>query len=319
MPHSGLRLTGLRRAPPVLDSGGLVAYNDRTPGGPAWGTVGSMRIGMDARLLYYQPAGIGLYTRRLLEGLEAADAGNDYVVLQSRKDRSRLARGARFSRRPLWTPPHHRSEQWSLPLELAPLGLDLLHSPDFIPPFRWRGRSVITVMDLAFLRFPHLLTGESRRYYGQVRQAVDAGRCHPGHLARAPGATWWTCCRRPPTKITVTHLAADADFRPVRDAARLAALRRKYGLDGDYLLFVGTHRAAQGPAHPAARLPADARQVHLDSSWPLPAGPAGSTSRSTIPRPSCVWATRCASSAACRPMTCPPSTAAPGLCAALPL
>ena len=216
-----------------------MTYNDRTPGGPAWGTVRSMRIGMDARLLYYQPAGIGLYTRRLLEGLEAADAGNDYVVLQSRKDGSRLARGARFSRRPLWTPPHHRLEQWSLPLELAPLGLDLLHSPDFIPPFRWRGRSVITVMDLAFLRFPHLLTGESRRYYGQVRQAVERADAILA-ISYSTGSDLVDLLQAPATKITVTHLAAGAEFRPVRDAATMAALRRKYGLDGDYLLFVGT-------------------------------------------------------------------------------
>ena len=198
-----------------------------------------MRIGMDARLLHYQPAGIGLYTQRLLEALETVDQTNDYFVLQSRKDVATLARGPRFRRQSLWTPPHHRLEQWTLPLELAPLGLDLLHSPDFIPPLRWRGRSVITVMDLAFLRYPYLLTEESRRYYGQVGRAVARADAILA-ISQATRSDLVELLGAPEDKITVTYLAADARFRRVDDPAALAAVRRKHGLDGDYLLFVGT-------------------------------------------------------------------------------
>lgn len=194
---------------------------------------------MDARLLHYQPAGIGLYTQRLLAALENLDAANDYVILQSRKDATRLDRGPRSSRRSLWTPPHHWLEQWTLPLELAPLDLDLLHSPDFVPPLRWRGLSVITVMDLAFLRFPHLLTEESRRYYGQVGQAVrraDAILAISEHTRK----DLVDLLDAPEDKITVTHLAADDSFTPVTDASRLAAVRSTYSLDRPFLLFVGT-------------------------------------------------------------------------------
>jgi glycosyltransferase involved in cell wall biosynthesis len=198
-----------------------------------------MRIGVDARLFYYQPAGIGLYTSRLLAALVAIDCQNDYVVLQSRKDRAVLATGPRVHRSSLWTPPHHRWEQATLPLELAPLGLDLLHSPDFIPPFRWRGRSVITVHDLAFIRFPQLLTEESLRFYGQIRRAAaraDAilatSQSTKTDLMELVGA--------PAGKITVTYQAADPAYRPVVEPARLEAVRQNYGLPADYVLFVGT-------------------------------------------------------------------------------
>ncbi len=198
-----------------------------------------MRIGVDARLYYYQPAGIGLYTTRLLAAMAGVDDRNEYVVLQSRKDTASLSAGPRFQRRSLWTPPHHRWEQAALPLELAPLGLDLLHSPDFIPPFRWHGRSVITVMDLAFLRFPHLLTDESRRYYGQVGRAVTRADAILA-ISQSTKKDLVGLLDAPSGKITVTPLAADPACRQVTDPARLEAVRRSYGLPAAYLLFVGT-------------------------------------------------------------------------------
>ena len=64
-------------------------------------------------------------------------------------------------------------EQLALPIELARLRLDLLHSPDFIPPWRGRFRRLITVHDLTFLYTPQFLTAESRRYYNdQIERAV---------------------------------------------------------------------------------------------------------------------------------------------------
>ena len=41
------------------------------------------------------------------------------------------------------------------------LKADVFHSPDFIPPLRARGPSVITIHDLAFLIYPHFLTKEA--------------------------------------------------------------------------------------------------------------------------------------------------------------
>ncbi len=198
-----------------------------------------MRIGLDARLLYYQQAGIAQYTQRLLAALAEIDHQNDYLVLQSRKDRRRLVGAPNFRRHPLWTPPHHRWEQLTLPLELAPLRLDVLHSPDFIPPLRRNCRAVITVHDLAFLLFPGLLTAESQRYYGQIRRAV--------HSAEAIIAVSASTKRdliahtgAPAAKITVVYEAAGPAFRPVTDTAALAAVRQKYGLPPDFVLFVGT-------------------------------------------------------------------------------
>ncbi len=198
-----------------------------------------MRIGLDARLLYYQQAGIAQYTQRLLAALAEIDHQNDYIVLQSRKDRRRMVGAANFRRHPLWTPPHHRLEQLTLPLELAPLRLDVLHSPDFIPPLRRNCRAVITVHDLAFLLFPGLLTAESQRYYGQIRRAVQSAEAIIA-VSESTKCDLIAHTAAPAAKITVVYEAAGPAFRPVTDAAALAVVRQKYGLPEEFVLFVGT-------------------------------------------------------------------------------
>ena len=197
-----------------------------------------MKIGIDARLVYYQPAGIGQYTVRLAQALAAIDRDNTYVILQSRKDRAPLVEAANVRHHKMWTPPHHRYEQLTLPLELAPLGLDLLHCPDFIPPFHRRCRAVITVHDVAFLRFPGLLTAESQRYYGQIARAVQ----NADHIIAVSESTkkdLISLVGADASRITVVHEAAGTVFHPA-DAAAIRQVRERYGLAGDYILFVST-------------------------------------------------------------------------------
>ncbi len=198
-----------------------------------------MRIGIDARLVYYRQAGISQYTLRLLEQLAAIDPDDEFTVLQSRKDRSTLIHQPNFRPHPLWTPPHHSLEQWVLPLEIAPLDLHVLHSPDFIPPFRRNCRSVITIHDLNFLLYPHFLTPESARYYGQIDQAVL--KCD--HIIAVSESTKRDIIRltgAPEHKITVVYEAAHPMYRPLDDAQVRQSVKAKFGLDNDFILFVST-------------------------------------------------------------------------------
>src|SRR4051812_49344838 len=104
-----------------------------------------MRIGLDARMVFYTSAGIAQYIRRLVKGLSHLVTDDEIILLQSRKDESMSIENAPFSWHPLWTPGHNRFEQATLPLELLPYRLELLHSPDHIPPMRRTFHSVVTV------------------------------------------------------------------------------------------------------------------------------------------------------------------------------
>ena len=198
-----------------------------------------MRIGIDARLVYYRQAGISQYTIRLLQELSAIDQDDDFIVFQSRKDRSRLADAPNFQKRSLWTPPHHRFEQVLLPLEIAAVDLDILHSPDFIPPFRRNCKSVITIHDLNFLLYPHFLTPESAKYYGQIDQAVRkcdyiiaVSESTKRDIIQLTGA--------PEGKISVVHEAAHPVYRPLPDAQFLQRVKKRPATERDFILFVST-------------------------------------------------------------------------------
>jgi len=198
-----------------------------------------MRIGIDARLVYYSQAGIGQYILNLARWLAQIDGANEYVLLQSRKDKTTIIEQANFRRASLWTPSHHRFEQRMLPAEIARLGLDVLHSPDFIPPFRASCRMVITVHDLAFLFYPHFLTRESARYYGQIDQAVHQA----DHIIADSKSTRQDILRMlgvPPDKVSVVYLAANPLYRPVPLARARQRAAEKFGLSGDFILFVST-------------------------------------------------------------------------------
>jgi len=198
-----------------------------------------MRVGIDSRLVFYHQAGIGQYILRLTQALARLDRENQYILFTSRKDKTPLVEQANFKRQKLWTPSHHRFEPAALSVELARFRLDVLHSPDFIPPARLRAKSVITVHDLAFLLFPDFLTRPSARYYSRV----DIAARKADHIIAVSESTKRDTIRLlgvPPEKITVIPEAAHPIFTPIANADALERVRARYKLPRDFILFVGT-------------------------------------------------------------------------------
>lgn len=198
-----------------------------------------MRIGIDARLPAYSQGGISTYVSRLVETLLEIDRADEFTVFQSRKQRAPLVKDPRLRVRSLWTPPHHRWEQATLPLELLPRRLDVLHSPDFVPPFRRRGPSVITVHDLAFRRYPETKTGDSLRYYDQTDRAVReadgiiaVSETTRDDLEELMGVD--------PARVDVVHHGVDPFYRELEDQEVVRRFCRDRGLPESFLLWVGT-------------------------------------------------------------------------------
>ena len=198
-----------------------------------------MQIGIDARIAQYSRGGIRSYVVHLLEALADLKGDIDYRVLYNRRRDRALPADLGLPFVGCWTPSHHRLERWALGVEIARLGLDLLHSPDFIPPSFGYDRSVITVHDLNFLYYPRFLSADSRRYYNdQIAWAVEQAD-HILADSHATESDLISLLSVPREKITVVHLAADPSFRPLpEETAREGAAR--YDLEPGYLLFVGT-------------------------------------------------------------------------------
>ncbi len=199
-----------------------------------------MNIALDARLAYYRRySGIGQYIVHVAEQIPGLDPDRQYAILHSRKDRTPPHHPA-ARLQAVWTPSHHRLEQLALPLELARLRLDLLHSPDFIPPFTGGFRRVITVHDLNFLYYPQFLTTESRRYYNdQIERAVSVA----DHILADSHATRLDLIKLlnvPDEKITVVWLAPNIGIYRALEPEEIAAARERLKLPAQFILFAGT-------------------------------------------------------------------------------
>jgi glycosyltransferase involved in cell wall biosynthesis len=198
-----------------------------------------MRIGIDARLVHYHQAGIGQYILRLTDALASLDRENEYYLFQSRKDRTRLVRAPNFHRRILFTPSHHRFERLAMSAEMLPHGLDVFHSPDFIPPRKMLAPNVITVHDLAFLLYPRFLTSDAARYYGQIDHASRSA----AHIIAVSQSTKRDITRLlgvPDDRVSVIYEAANTSAQQIDPAVAQRHVQDKYGIGERFILFVST-------------------------------------------------------------------------------
>ncbi|GAC1636630.1 MAG: glycosyltransferase family 1 protein [Herpetosiphon sp.] len=199
-----------------------------------------MNVAIDARLIAYRHGGIAHYTSQLINTMVEAAPEITFTVCEHRKQSNPVAQGPNVRRRRFWTPPHHPWEQWTLPLELAPLRPSVIHAPDFIPPLYWNGPMVITVHDLAFLRFPEILDGEARRYYGQINRAVQRAE---GIIAvsHSTQRDLYELLGVEPKRVTVIHEAAAPLFQPIDLSEEPDRTFGNHQLTrGSFILFVGT-------------------------------------------------------------------------------
>jgi glycosyltransferase involved in cell wall biosynthesis len=200
-----------------------------------------LHIGIDARLPFQRGGGISEYVTQLIAAIADLETTDRFTIVHDRRDpQLRMpAEAVNMFRADVQTPSHHPYERLLLARELAPHRLDVLHSPDFIPPSAGALRRVISVHDLAFVEHPDLLDAEARRYYGQLEWAVTSADA----IACISDTTRDDLLRRfdvDGLKATTTPLAASGRFHAEHSHEAVAATLNRYGLEPGYLLFVGT-------------------------------------------------------------------------------
>lgn len=199
-----------------------------------------MLIGLDAsRATKEQRTGTEGYSLHLIRALLELDQRNEYVLYFHRPPQPGLfpasprwrARVIPFPR--LWT--HVR-----LSLEMLTAPPDVLFVPAHVLPLVHPRRSVVTVHDLGYRHEPQAHRPLDRLYLELSTRYNARAASHVIADSAATKRDLVQLYGTDPQRITVIPLGLDELFQPVTDAARLAAVRAKYGIPGDYLLYVGT-------------------------------------------------------------------------------
>jgi glycosyltransferase involved in cell wall biosynthesis len=197
-----------------------------------------MRFGLDVRLTYYTAGGISKYVARIARDVPALAPRYGYTHFYRRGHAAEFSPVAR--RVDCMTPAHHRAERWSLALEVLPHRLDVLHSPDFIPPAFGYRRSVITVHDLNFLHYPQFLTDQARRYYnGNIAWAVRRAALISAD-SLATKADLVNLLGVADDRVVVVYPGLDPEFTAPAEPGEVAATLARHALAPGYILFVGT-------------------------------------------------------------------------------
>lgn len=200
-----------------------------------------LKIGIDTHAAETEGSGNGTYIRGLVQALVRLPAEAE-LVLYALDPRHPFYAGLRapphVTVRRLW--PRHPLAR--IPLALAAASyrdrLDVLHV-QYVGPPRHRGRLVVTIHDLAFLRVPRSFPRlQALRLAWQVpfnaRRA--AAVITPSQYSRRDLQDAYGI---PEGRIAVIPDAVDPDLAPVSDPAAITAVTRKLGIAHRYLLTLG--------------------------------------------------------------------------------
>ena len=200
-----------------------------------------IRIAIDAHTVGTKLGGNESYAVNLIEALATIDSVNHYTIYVTTNEARE-----RFSNR--WPNFKVRSTLPHTPLIRIPLTLsaelrknpvDVLHVQFTAPPF-CPCPVVVSIHDLSFEHLPQTFNRRSRT---QLRLTVRHSARRAARILSLSEHTRRDIIQTygvAPDRVTAIPLAAPDRFGPITDNRELQRVRHNYGINGDYILSVGS-------------------------------------------------------------------------------
>jgi glycosyltransferase involved in cell wall biosynthesis len=207
-----------------------------------------MKIAIDVSFAIGESAGVGSYTRGLLEGLAAIDADNEYFMYSyldfPQSPQPPFPQQPNFALRMMHLEVEHWERMWSradLPPQEAMDAVDVVHSPFFNAPKEHHGALVVTIYDVSFLLQPQFHTEANRLHclQGTLNAALYADRIIAiSQQTKTDLMDYFSISEE---RIRVIHPAHRRIYYPERDVEVIRDVLERLGVFHNFILFVGSH------------------------------------------------------------------------------
>ena len=218
----------------------LPTLTDSGPGS----NLADMKLCVDMQAATSQRAGIGRYTGALVRHLPL-DSDDELVLFLFDFLRRNHSLGVRDAtvRSVRWCPGRLAQLAWKTlrwpPFEWFSGPADVYHFPNFVLPPMHAGKTVVTIHDLSFLRFPRFTEDANLAYLtARIRETVRRADAIIAD-SRCTAEDIQDLLHVDASKLFPIHLGVDDVFLPASGEAVDRTLGR-LGIDGPYLLSVGT-------------------------------------------------------------------------------
>jgi glycosyltransferase involved in cell wall biosynthesis len=200
-----------------------------------------LRVAIDAHAVGTGLAGNETYITNLIEALASMDTHNSYTLYVTQREAVERFHGRWPNFTVRRTLPHTPLVRIPMTLvrELRRRPVDLLHVQYTAPPFI-PCPVIATIHDLSFEHLPETFKRRSRM---QLRLTVRRTARRAAQVITSSEYSRQDIIETyeiAPERVSAVPLAASASFAPVTDEKELRRVREHYGIEGDYLLAVGS-------------------------------------------------------------------------------
>jgi len=234
------------------------------PAGPAARVARPLRIGIEAQRLFRpHKHGMDIVVLELIKHLQQIDHDNEYFVfVKPDEDRAVLPAAPNFHVVEVAGGPYPLWEQVLLPRAAREAGVHLLHCTSNTAPLRAGVPLVLTLHDIIYLEPLDLRRGSWYQRAGNLYRRWNVPRVMP-LCQRVLTVSAFEQARieqrlpGPAGQVQVVYNSAGEQFRPITDAAALAAARVRYGLPERFVFFLANtdpKKNLRGVLHALAQL-----------------------------------------------------------------
>jgi glycosyltransferase involved in cell wall biosynthesis len=207
-----------------------------------------LRIGIDIHSIGSQKGGNETYYRELINEMIRFPCDHSFFLYYTDSRASQqIAVSERFSLQRLRPSRRILRIPFTLPWRVRNDKLDVFHAQFIVPPFL-KCKTVTTIPDIAYEHVPQFFPARQRSWLKRlVRESakradhiITVSEYSKRDLVQTYGVS--------PEKVTVTYEGAGENFLPLdREKAR-EHLARKYGINGEFILYLGRLQARKNLA-----------------------------------------------------------------------